>query len=73
MCEFCENEDLTEICCKTVDFGVLGEADLTIDISRNYIYANLCSKGHSQISIELKRDIRFCPICGRDLRSEENE
>lgn len=67
MCEFCESGDLTEICKKTVDFGVFGEADLTIDISSKYLYANLIGNGYTSVSVELKNPISFCPICGRNL------
>ena len=73
MCEFCENDDLTEICCEKVDFGALGNAVLSLDISSGYMYANLVGNGYTQVNIELKKDIRYCPICGRDLRSVEND
>ena len=70
MCEFCNSDGLTEICCKEIDFGVLGKADLSLDISSNYLYSNLVGNGYTQVSIELKKEIRYCPMCGRDLKGE---
>lgn len=70
MCEFCQSDDLTEICCKEIDFGALGKANLSLDISSNYLYANLISNGYTQLSIELKKEIRYCPICGRKLSNK---
>lgn len=73
MCEFCKSDDLTEICCEKVDFGALGNANLSLDISGNYLYANLIGNGYNQVNIELKKDIRYCSICGRDLRKQIDE
>lgn len=70
MCEFCKSGDITEICKKSIDFGILGEVELTIDISENYIYANFVKLDNSDLNVELKKHISFCPICGRKLNGE---
>lgn len=70
MCEFCKSGDITEICKKSIDFGILGEAELTIDISENYIYANLVKLDSSDLNVELKKHISYCPICGRKWNGE---
>lgn len=72
MCEFCKDGDITEICEKDVDFGLLGDAVLSLDISENYIYANLCGNGYCGLEVEVKKPIKFCPFCGRKL-SEVSE
>ena len=71
MCKFCKNDYLTEICCEKVDFGILGNANLTLDVNSEYLYANLIGNGYSQVNVELKMEINFCPMCGRKLESEE--
>ncbi len=61
MCEFCENID-DSVRCEKVLCG--GRAKL---IAYKNISFSLSIDGGKGLFIY------FCPICGRDLRSEENE
>lgn len=70
MCEFCKDEDITEICKKTINFGQFGKADLTLDMTQKNIYANLSGLGDLQLNVEIRKPIKFCPFCGRKLNGE---
>jgi hypothetical protein len=61
MCEFCENAE--EMGNKPIEDKYAIE--LLIDNEFLYVW---CDCGRKLVT-----EINFCPICGRDLRSEENE
>lgn len=78
MCEFCKEENagngitLDGI---TSDFG---NSNLDVDLTMWYGCENgssldvLVTVGSETIA-SITTKINFCPMCGRDLRSEENE
>ena len=78
MCEFCKEENagngitLDGI---TSDFG---NSNLDVDLTMWYGCENgssldvLVTVGSETIA-SITTKIKFCPICGRELRSEENE
>ena len=78
MCEFCENGLDKELEEKEINIGFLGELTLSLEMEladktgygENRINAWL---GNCNDNIRASIEINFCPICGRDLRSEENE
>ena len=70
MCKYCESveNEMVEICGEDVDFGVLGTAGLTLDMTENTLSVNLTGNGWLDVQIEIKKPIKYCPFCGRKLR-----
>ena len=70
MCEYCKivGEEMVEIFEEDVDFGVLGAAGLTLDMTENNLFVNLTGKGCLDVQIEIKKPIKYCPFCGRKLK-----
>lgn len=76
MCEFCENEyDYRTLGSMSISIGLFGNLviDADLDVYNNSIM--LCASrerdGVCDNSVNVK--INYCPMCGRDLRSGENE
>lgn len=79
MCKFCEkvkNEECAIIASKKNDLGILGNMEVGFMVSDNYdgtFTINTSTTGIFDRIDEAEFIINFCPICGRDLRSEEND
>ena len=61
---------------KKNDLGILGNMEVGFMVSDNYdgtFTINTSTTGIFDRIDEAEFIINFCPICGRDLRSEENE
>ena len=78
MCEFCKEENVGNgitLDGTTSDFG---NSNLDVDLTMWYGCENgssldvLVTVGSETIA-SITTKINFCPMCGRDLRSEENE
>ena len=76
MCEFCENilpiDYVDELCDKKAKFPFREKLVLTTECGKIRFYG--FNKYHYEDdSCYQNVEVIFCPICGRDLRSEENE
>ena len=81
MCKFCENlsyenEEYKELTSITNNMGVLGEMTTSIGVWANddgtFTMQTMLVGIMSDVE-EAEVKISFCPMCGRELRSEENE
>lgn len=59
MCEFCEKDDMRN---KPIE----DRYAIELQIDEEFLYA-WCDCGR-----KLVKEINYCPMCGRDLRSEES-
>ena len=72
MCEFCENSEIVRDDC--VAYGYSMHARNTILSNKRVMDTKFSTIEPFESSFqEMDFTINFCPICGRDLRSEENE
>lgn len=76
MCKFCENEyNYETLGSMSISIGLFGnlviDADLNVDNNSIMLCASREIDGVCNNSVDVK--INYCPICGRDLRSEEND
>ena len=71
MCEFCESKVKYENHYGSFRISDFGKSKvISCEIDKCPPYVNCCSKD-KKVFMEIK--INFCPMCGRELRSEENE
>ena len=71
MCEFCESKAEYKNhygSFRISDFGK--NKVIACEVDKCPPYVNCCSN-HMKVFMEMT--IKYCPICGRELRSEENE
>lgn len=76
MCEFCENEDNYEtLGSMSIPIGLFGNLiiDADLDVDNNSIMLCASREIDGVCNNSVKVEINYCPMCGRDLRSEENE
>ena len=81
MCEFCKNlsyekDEYKELASTTNNIGILGEMTTAIGVWANndgtFTMQTMLGR---VMSVAEEAEVRktFCPMCGRELRSEENE
>ena len=71
MCDFCKDDgEIHEINREEIDFGIIGNAQISLDMTVNNIFASFISIESDLIDVEVKHKINYCPMCGRNLKRD---